>query len=131
VSTHSEPDDRHVDTANAPSPDVGNATLTPADIELDARIAAYLESGAETIAQAEALLIESQALFDESGLDLASVMSRLSPAERAQLNEMTAEDEAEIEKALMQAKAAQAFSVADRKDVGGMAGAVRRGRLFI
>ncbi|WP_347555956.1 hypothetical protein [Robbsia sp. KACC 23696] len=131
MSTHSETGKPYVDATAAQSPASDNPTLTPGDIEMDARIAACIASREETIEQAESLLIRSNAVLAERGLDQRWVMSQLSPEELAKVNEMNAQDEAEMHDAVAREQAAQAFATAEKKDSLGGAGPLRRPRSFI
>jgi len=128
---HSETGKPYVDAGDAQSTATGNATLTQADIEMDARIAACIASREETIEQAEVLLIRSNAVLAESGLDQRWVMSQLSPEELTKVNEMNAQDEAEIQEAVAREQAAHAFATPEKKDSLGGAGPLRRPRSFI
>ena len=131
MSTHSEAGRPSANARDALTGADAPTAFTAADIDMDTRIAAYLASSQETIAQAEALLIRSRGVFDESGLDQTSMTSSLSSAERDQLDAIAQQDEADIMEAFAQAKAAQAFATPERKDPAGPGGTGRRPRLFI
>jgi hypothetical protein len=113
VSIQSDAEDPQYDLQDAPKGGV-NATLTPEDIAMDARIAKHLAQCEATLAQAKEVVAQGQSVLAENGAGQDDLMASLPPEDRARVQAQLAEDDAEIERTVSQTLAAASFAAPER-----------------